>query len=143
MQHDKTRKAKALVHAQLTTDQEAAEKYDVHRSTLYRWRESLDEDPEAQRLMASEWKKVRGEDSWVQDCTHTIRSAQSFIRNAADDLDTSDPRAVEAMTDALQTLTDALQMARIVDARLGTSRQNGEEVGEDAARRLPNANGES
>lgn len=136
MQHDVDTKAKTLVHAQLMTDQEAADKFGVNRTTIWRWREGLDDDPKLQRKMAQEWAKVRSADSWIQDATHTIRSAQSFIRNAADDLDTSDPRAVEAMTQALQTITDALQMARIVDARLGTSRQNGEEGRQNVARQL-------
>jgi len=127
-----------LVDASLTTDQAAARKWEVHRSTIYRWREKLEEDPALQRLTTKYWKQAREADSWVQDATRTIRSAQAFIRDAANEMDPSDPHAVEAMTEALQTITDALQMARIVDARLGTSRQNGAASEQDAPQRLQN-----
>jgi len=134
---DKDTQAKAIVHAAIHTDQEAADKHDVHRSTIYRWREKLGQDTELQRLTSKYWQQVRASESWVQDATHTIRSAQSFIRRAADEMDATDPKAVEAMTEALQTLTESLQMARIVDARLGTSRQHDPQDGQDDAGRLP------
>ena len=130
-------KAKIIVEAALTTDLEAAERHDVDRSSIYRWRRQMEQDPKLQRLVAMRWKEFRKADSWVQDATHTIRKAQSFIRNAAEEMDPSDPAAVEAMTDALQTLTESLQMARIVDARLGTDRPDGEAGRQDDAGQLP------
>jgi transposase-like protein len=136
MPHDLDTKAKVLVDAALTTDREAADKHGVHRSTIYRWREKLDENHDLQRLTTKYWRDVRAEESWVQGATHTIRKAQAFIRDAADELDPGDPDAVRAMTDALQTLAESLQMARIVDARLGTSRQNDEPDRQDDAGRL-------
>jgi transposase-like protein len=136
MEHDLDTKAKALVDAALTTDKEAADKHGVHRSTIYRWRQRLDEDHQLQHLTTKYWQQARAADSWVQDATHTIRKAQAFIRDAADELDAGDPGAVRAMTEALRTLTDSLQMARIVDARLGTGRQDDEPGGEDGPRRL-------
>ena len=136
MEHDLDTKAKALVDAALTTDREAADKYGVSRNSIYRWRNRLDEDHELQELTTKYWRQVRAADSWVQDATHTIRKAQAFIRDAADELDASDPDAVRAMTEALRTLTESLQMARVVDARLGQGRQNDEPGGQDDARRL-------
>lgn len=136
MEHTLDTKAKALVDAALTTDREAAEKHGVHRSTLYRWRQRLDEDHELQTLTTKYWRQVRADDSWVQGATRTIRKAESFIRNASEELDPSDPDALRAMTKALRTLTESLQMARIVDARLGQSRQNGEADRQDGSERL-------
>lgn len=137
MEHDLDTKAKALVDAALTTDREAADKHDVHRSTIYRWRQRLDDDHELQHLTSKYWQQVRAADSWVQDATHTIRKAQSFLRNATDELDASDPEAVRAMTEALRTLTESLQMARIVDARLGQNRPNDQPGRQNGSRRLP------
>lgn len=133
-------KAKIIVEAALTTDLEAAERHDVDRSSIYRWRRQMEEDPELQRLVSMRWDEYRQADSWVQDATHTIRKAQSFIRSAAEHMDPSDPEALEAMTEALNTLTESLQMARIVDARLGTNRPDGEAGRQDDAGRIPPGN---
>jgi len=130
-------KAKIIVEAALTTDLEAAERHGVDRSTIYRWRQKMENNPDLQRLVSMRWEEFRAADSWVQDATHTIRKAQSFIRNAADEMDPGDPEAVEAMTEALQTLTESLQMARIVDARLGTNRSDREAGGQDGPGPLP------
>jgi hypothetical protein len=136
MEHDLDMKAKALVDAALTTDREAADKHGVSRKSIYRWRNRLDEDHELQELTTKYWRQVRAADSWVQGATHTIRKAQAFIRDAADELDAGDPDAVRAMTEALRTLTESLQMARVVDARRGQSRPDDEPGGQDGPRRL-------
>jgi len=111
-------KARAIVDAALTTDREAAEKHEVSRKSIARWRSELDTDPELQARFTELWEEVRAAGDWVEDSTDTIRSALSFLRSATDDLSPSDPEAVRAVSEAVQTLSDAVAMARIVDARV-------------------------
>jgi 3-mercaptopyruvate sulfurtransferase SseA len=75
-------------------------------------------DADLQQCVAERWEEYREADTWAEDATRTIRKAQSFIRTATEEMDASDPEALQAMTDALQTLVEATQMARIIDARL-------------------------
>jgi transposase-like protein len=118
MPYEATEKAKLLVEAALKTDTEVAETHGVARRSLYRWREQLHDNPDLQRAVYERWEELKAADSWAEDATRTIRKAQSFIRTATEDLDPSDPEALRAVTEALQALVDATQMARIIDARL-------------------------
>lgn len=129
-------KAKALVYAALHTDEQAAEKYGCGRRSINYWRDELDENQELQEACTRRWEEVRESDSWVQDATHTLRTAQAAIREAADKMDLSNPDALDSLTKAYGEVGNLLQMARIVDARLGANRQNGAEGGQDATRRL-------
>jgi transposase-like protein len=118
MSYGVDQKAKILVEAAVKTDTEAADTHDLARSTIYRWRQSLKEDAALQRAVYERWEELKAADTWADDATRTIRKAQSFIRTATEDLDPSDPEALRAVTEALQALVDATQMARIIDARL-------------------------
>lgn len=143
MPYSDTYKARILVEADLTTDRQAAQSHDVSRSSISRWRKAAKEDPDMQELMAERWEEMRRSDSWVQDATHTIRSAQGFLRDATDELDPSDPEAVKAVENALGTLIEGLQMARVVDARLGAPQRGShdETGGQGGPRPLPNSDG--
>jgi transposase-like protein len=111
-------KARAIVDAALTTDREAAEKHDLSRKSIERWRSELDTDPELQARFTKLWEEVRAAGDWVEDATDTIRTALSFLRTAMDELDPSDPDAVRAVTEAIGTLAEAKLMADVVDERL-------------------------
>jgi hypothetical protein len=102
----------------LTTDREAAEKHDLSRKSIERWRSELDTDPELQARFTELWEEVRAAGDWVEDATNTIRTALSFLRTAMDELDPSDPDAVRAVTEAIGTLAEAKLMADVVDERL-------------------------
>jgi len=130
-------KAKALVYAALHTDQQAADQYECSRRTIINWRQELDENQELQEACTRRWEEVRRSDSWVQDATETLRTAQAAIREAANKMDLSDPKALDSLVNGYKEVGNLLQMARIVDARLGTNRQNGEAGGQDDARQLP------
>mgnify|MGYP006429143611 FL=1 len=118
MEYANDYKAKVLVEAALTTDRDAARRHDVSRKSVYLWRKRLDTDMELQRAVADRWHEFREADTWAKDATHTIRKAQAFIRDATEALDPADPESLHAITEALSTLVDAKQMARIIDARL-------------------------
>jgi transposase-like protein len=111
-------KARAIVDAALTTDREAAEKHDLSRKSIERWRGELDTDPELQARFTELWEEVRAAGDWVEDATDTIRTALSFLRTAMDELDPSDPDAVRAVTEAIGTLAESKIMADVVDERL-------------------------
>jgi hypothetical protein len=111
-------KAKAIVDAALTTDREAAADHGISRKSLTRWRKDLQTDTALQRLVTERWAEVRAADTWVEDTTQTIRNALSFLRTAMNELDPSDPEAVEAVTGAIQTLAEAKAMADIIDTRI-------------------------
>lgn len=119
MPYSNETKARALVDAALTTDREAADKHGCSRKSIERWRDALDADPELQARFADLWEEVREAGDWVEDSTDTIRTALSFLRTAFDELDPSDPEAVAAVTEAIETLADAKLMADIVDERIG------------------------
>ena len=111
-------KARAIVDSALMTDREAAEKHDLSRKSIERWRRELDTDPELQARFTELWEEVRAAEDWVEDATDTIRTALSFLRTAMDELDPSDPDAVRAVTEAIGTLAEAKVMADVVDERL-------------------------
>ncbi|PQJ26741.1 hypothetical protein BSZ35_19015 [Salinibacter sp. 10B] len=119
MSYSTETKARAIIDAALTTDREAAEEHGCSRKSIERWRNQLDSDPELMARLAELWDDVREADDWVEDATDTIRNALSFLRTAFDELDASDPEAVEAVTQAIETLADAKMMADIVDERIG------------------------
>jgi hypothetical protein len=114
-------KARAIVDAALTTDREAAEKHEVSRKSIERWRSELDTDPELQARFTELWEEVRAAGDWVEDSTDTIRTALSFLRTAMNELDPSDPEAVEAVTEALNTLVEAKLTVEVVDERLNST----------------------
>lgn len=136
MPYSTDEKAEAIVYAALHTDREAADKCGTTRQSIYNWRNQLDTDQELQKACSEKWREIRSSGSWVQDATRTIRKAEAFIRKGVEEMDASDPRAQEVMGQNLKILAESLQMARIVDARLGTSRQNGEPGGQNAAGQL-------
>jgi len=137
MGYDKNIKAKALVFSALHTDEEAADKYGMTRQSLYNWRQQLDTDNELQRLCTEYWMEVRESESWVQDATQTLRTILSALREAADETDKSDPEAFEALVDGFGKVGEILQMARIIDARLGESRQDDLPDRQDDAGQIP------
>jgi len=112
------KKAKAIVDAALTTDREAASEHDISRKSLTRWRKALDTDQALQKRVTALWAEVREADNWVEDSTHTIRTAFSFLRTAMNELDPSDPDAVTAVTQAISSIAEAKAVADIMDARL-------------------------
>ena len=122
-------KAKCIVQAAITTDRAAAKRLDVSRSSIIRWRKAMETDPALAKAVADVWHEYREADTWVEDATDTIRKAQAFIRDATDRLDAADPDAVLAITEALSTLVEATQMARIIDARL--AKQNPDDRAEN------------
>jgi len=123
-------KAKTIVHAAVTTDRQAAKDMDVSRRSVIRWRDKMSTDPKLAQAVAKVWKEYRDADTWVDDATHTIRKAQAFIRDATDALNPSDPESVHAVTEALSTLVEATQMARIIDARLADQNPDDGAAGE-------------
>lgn len=137
MQYATHTKAKAIVYAALHTDEQAADKYGCSRRTIINWRNELEENQKLQEACTRRWEEVRESESWVQDATHTLQKAQAFIRQGAEEMDASDPHAQKVMGKNLRIIAEYLQMARIVDARLGTDRHNGEAGGQDDARGLP------
>lgn len=130
-------KARILVESSLTTDRDAARSNGVSRRSIVRWRKALDTDMDLQRAVAERWRQFREADSWAEDATQSIRKAQAFIRDACEEMDPSDPEALDAVTRALSTLVDATQMARIIDARLADQdTQHRASPDEDAPRYL-------
>jgi transposase-like protein len=141
MSYSTDRKAKILVESSLTTDQDTARRHDVSRRSIIRWRKALDTDMALQRAVAMRWQEFREADTWADDATHSIRKAQAFIRDACEQMDPSDPEALDAVTRALSTLVDATQMARIIDARLADQNsQHRASADKDAPRYLRRAN---
>jgi seryl-tRNA synthetase len=118
MPYSLEKKARTLVDASLKTDREAAEKNDVSRKSIQRWRKDLRTDEELQARFAELWETVREAEDWAEDATDTIRTACSFLRTAFEDLDPSDPEAVEAVTKALRTLAEASMVKDAIDVRI-------------------------
>lgn len=116
-------KARAIIDAALTTDREAADKHDISRKSIERWRKEIDSNAELAARLSELWEEVKEAGDWVEDATDTIRTALSFLRTAFDELDPSDPEAVEAAAGAIETLADAKLMKDIVDERLKAMRQ--------------------
>ena len=137
MSYPTRKKAAAIVDAAFTTDEEAAGQHDVSRRSIQRWRAEMEEDPKLAENVAAIYKEeIQGRD-WLEEATRTVQSAFSFLRQAANELDPSDPDAVKAVSLAIQTLTEAKLTAQVINARL--AEQNSEYRAsdrEDAPRQL-------
>lgn len=75
---------------------------------------------------------MRAASDWVEGVTDTIRTALSFLRTAMEDLDSWDPDAVRAVTEAVGTLAGAKLMADVVDERLNGSHERQQPCGPGA-----------
>lgn len=133
----KEKRAEAIVTAAFHSDTEAAEKHDCSRRSIIRWRKQMDEDAELTRLVTEKYDELREEQDWIEDATRTIQQAFAFLRRAADELDPSDPEAVEAVAEAIQTITEAKLTAKVVNARLAENgRTRGAEADQNASGKL-------
>ena len=131
---DVERAAKALVDSVFMTDREAAERHDIARRTLSRYRRRIDREderytPELAQLVTLKLAEARNADDWADELTDTIRTAMSFIRTACDDLDTTNPEHVGRVSDALSILMEANLAKQVIDAKL--AEQGGSHGAED------------
>lgn len=126
MPYSTEKKARVLVDAALSTDRAAAEDHNVSRSSVKRWRSDLETDEDLRARFDELWQKVEEAEAWTERATSSIREALRFLDAAMDRLDPSDPEAVAAVTDAIETLADATMMQDIVSARLEKKKAPGD-----------------
>jgi hypothetical protein len=109
------RAASALVEATFKTDREVALAYGVSIRTIEYWRARLRTDTELQQ----EYRKMAQEKfkQWVSEIPDSLELAVGFIASAARTGDTTDPKMVEAITNAISTLNDVLIVQSALEKR--------------------------
>lgn len=132
------KRAEAIVTAAFHSDHEAAKRLDVSRRSIIRWRKQMADDPELSQIVTKKYQELREDADWIEDATRTIQQAFGFLRQAADNLDPQDPKAVEAVADAIRTISEAKLTAKVINARLAEEdRQDATTSGKNATQLVP------
>lgn len=132
MAYTNEQKAEAIVDSAFSTDAEAAEKHGCSPRSIQRWRSDMDTDPDLSQNVALKWQAFRDAETWADDASRTIRKAMGFVRRAVEHLDPADPASLEAITRAIQTLTNAKLTADVIDARLAQSNRRHDAQGQQS-----------
>jgi hypothetical protein len=121
------RAAAALVEASLKPDREVAKAFGVAVRTLEYWRHRLKTD----EVLRQEFRKMAQVKlaQWVSEIPNSLELAIGFIASAARTGDTTDPKMLDAVTNAVSVLNEVLIIHESIAQRSIAQKQQGDELG--------------
>ncbi|BCZ86923.1 hypothetical protein [Thermus thermophilus] len=116
MRLNKHRAALILAEAEVLGDGPACAKHGVSDRTLRNYRRRLAEDPELAALFRERLGALGKR--WEEELAPAILEAVSFLRKAAREANPKDPKAIEAVANALKVLAELDLTRMVLEARL-------------------------
>lgn len=116
MKLDLTRAATVLAEATLEDDRTVCERHGITPRTLRNYRYRLQSDPELSLLFRERLRTLERE--WANELAPAIRQAVRFLQRAAHEADPRDPRAIEAVAEALRVLSEVSMTREVLQTRL-------------------------
>lgn len=114
------RAAMILVDALYTTEQAAAEKWNVSRRTVERYLARMRTDPELSQIVAS--KKAERDQAWADQIPAALEACLLFIKQAGAKADPADPEAIHAVAGAFKLVAEIGVLREVVNARFSDVR---------------------
>lgn len=113
----KERIAEILVDAYLTRkDSETAKKHGISVKSLYNYRKRLDEDAELAELFRE--KKAIASEGWADEVPGAMRASVTFLREAAERGERSDPEMVHAIAGSMKLLSEVASTWKFLELKL-------------------------
>ncbi|MCX7601465.1 MAG: hypothetical protein N2Z75_05925 [Meiothermus sp.] len=108
--------ATVLAEATLEDDRTVCERHGITPRTLRNYRYRLQSDPELSLLFRERLRTLERE--WANELAPAIRQAVRFLQRAAQVADPRDPRAIEAVAEALRVLSEVSMTREVLQTRL-------------------------
>lgn len=121
------RAASAIADLQMMQVSEVAEKYDVSRSTVYRWKRREEEDKKLQQLANEKRELVR--EKWAEKIPSALEKGLEFMEEAFEELSRDDPEALYRVAGAYKLIFNSKVFKDHLDAKR-TRRRLREEAAE-------------
>lgn len=113
---DRDKAARVVSDAALLGDRAAASRHGVALRTVRHYRQRLEDDPEF-AAVCREKQKLQ-DAAWADEIPDALAGCINFIKDAAQQLDPKDPKGIEAMAQALETLSDVWFTHQLLQTRL-------------------------
>lgn len=116
-QYDRAAEAVALSH--FMTDAEAGKEVGVSERSVRRYRKRAEEDERLAGLVLDKLRELREDRDWSEQVEEAIATALSAADECLNQMDKSDPQALEVINDHLDVILRHQHAKRLIDNKLG------------------------
>ncbi len=124
---DIDRAAEILVQSIYQSDKQTAREWGISTKTIQNYRKRMSEDDSLS--IAFQRKRELVESSWVDKIGGALLKTINFIERASEEMDTSDPEALHAVTGSFKILAQTDIARMMINARYGNILENREGTG--------------